>query len=212
MSHGQKHPLEIMRPQAEEILRTINPYCQRAAIAGSIRREVAWCGDIDIVCIAEGWALDQFLAKWMQSGGIRHVQRGPRGMKVWGDKTKAFNYDIAPELPPIEVELYITTPEQWAYDYLIRTGSIGFNLRMVTPQGRVDANGWPGLKPEQYYFANGRVNANGQVYHTEEEEDIFRMWGMEFVPPQQRNPDLKVKTCEVDLPASSSAIQQPSLF
>jgi len=63
---------------------------------------------------------------------------------------------------------------------MIRTGSAEFAKRMVTTQ-------WHGgLMPDGLSVSGARVWRGTQLLNTPEEGDVFKLWGMTYVKPEDR--------------------------
>lgn len=63
---------------------------------------------------------------------------------------------------------------------MIRTGSVEFSRKMVTR--RKDG----GFMPDHYRIEDALIKVGATVLPTLEEEDVFRLWGMDYVMPAQR--------------------------
>ncbi len=104
-----------------EIYQDLLPSCDSCQIVGSLRRESPQVGDIDIMLIpsqvpdllgsmtisAIETAMPALVEKW----NARWYENGP--------KKKSF---ILPS--GVKLELYISTPEAWAFETVIRTGPV----------------------------------------------------------------------------------------
>jgi DNA polymerase (family 10) len=104
--------MELERAQviASQVKEKLAPYCEKIEIAGSIRRRRPWVKDIDIVVIPSNQG--QFVYQLQQLGPF----------KVGGGKLIRVSYQ------PIELDVYVATPETWATLLLIRTGSKRHNI------------------------------------------------------------------------------------
>lgn len=183
MSTGNKWPYAKARKWADQLYARLLPACLRIEVAGSVRREKQECGDLEIVVIPNGQALNQLLATWMEEKLIAHIVPKQR----WGDKQKSFTFTTNIG-STVQVDLFICTPQTWGVNFMIRTGSAVFSQRMVTPRGDYRK----GIMPAQYYVSEARVWLNGTALDTPEEEDVFRLWGIEYIPPQSRTDTVEV--------------------
>ena len=191
MSTGIKRPYAMMAGIANNLAEKLAPCCKRIVVAGSIRRQKAEIGDIELVVIADGDKLTERLNQIMADGKIRHVEAGPKKTKRWGEKQKSFLFDAA-DGQPVQVDVFICQPETWGYTLLVRTGSGGFSNRIVTPIDRRTHEGLPGLMPMKYKCVESRVvTTDGTVLDTPEEDDIFHLWNIEPVAPHLRTDDCK---------------------
>ncbi len=181
-----KRPLADMLPVAERIAAWLEPQCERIQIAGSIRRKCAIIGDIEIVAIAKpildlfGGPTGETEVDWLfrQDSPIVMTKNGPR-YKQFTVEDKNNEY---------QVDLFLATPENWGYILMLRTGPEDFSKRMVTPVG------FGGLKPNRYLVSDGSVwekeSHRGTPIETivgvEEEVEMFRLWGMNYIEPEER--------------------------
>ena len=160
-----KFPLAFIEPIAEAVKMLLDPHCIRCEIAGSIRRKKEMCKDVEIVCIPKPYDTGFF------SSGIATVVN--RWEKVKGELPCLYTQRILPE--GIKLDLFIATPDNWGYIFMLRTGSREFNFRWVIE-----------LKNKFYRLRDGGIFANGYPVPVREESDVFRLLGMEFVEPENR--------------------------
>lgn len=182
-------PLAEASALAGELVGLLRPACRRVVIAGSIRRGKADVGDIEIV--AEpliDWApiglfgdlrpvngLDNFCDELVETGTLsRRLDADGRGR--YGPRHKALLYS------GFGVDLFsVIAPGQWGVIFAIRTGPAEWSHRLVTDRRR------GGMCPPWATFRNGGVyHANGTLMETPEESDLFRVLGLEWVPPGAR--------------------------
>lgn len=180
MSTGIKRPYATMKKLADSMVDRLAPACQRIEIAGSVRRKKDLCGDLEIVCIPDGRKLDTLLGSWMEVGKIHHTKP-----QRWGSKLKSFTF-FTTDHRPLQVDVYAQTPETWGVNFCLRTGSAEFSNLMVTRRSSTNKSGRPGFMPDQYTVEDARVWLNGVPLGTPEEIDVFRLWGIEYIPPEQR--------------------------
>jgi len=191
MSQGEKMPLAMVEPIARELVEWLAPFCERIAIAGSIRRCKRLVGDIEIVAIAKVEnrpslslfgdpervdLLAENLAWHRMMGKIRardvEVHRKDGTLEHSTRVGSAYQALVFRDVP---VDLFITTADQWGVIYALRTGPGDWNVRLVTDCKR--------------YF---RSVVGGQVIHAGkpvpclEEADFFRAIGQPWVEPADR--------------------------
>lgn len=183
MSTGNRWPYAKARKWADQLCERLLPACQRIEIAGSVRREKPECGDLEIVVIPDGQAFNQLLAKWLDEKRITHISPKQR----WGEKQKSFTFTTNVG-STVQVDIFICTPYTWGVNFMLRTGSADFSRRMVTPRGDYRK----GLMPEQYHFEEARVWLGGTALDTPEEDDIFKLWGIDYILPQLRTDAVEV--------------------
>lgn len=175
-----KLPLAQAQPLAEKIRAALAPACRRVEIAGSIRRQKAEIGDIEIVCIPQ-YAPDLFgdpgqsLLDLLLVDLLKNERLLPGGAN--GDKYKNF---YVPAADGLKLDLFITSPECWGVIYTIRTGSADFSHKLVTPRKH------GGLLPSDLRVADGRIWRGNEALETPEEADVFKAMGMDWIEPRER--------------------------
>jgi DNA polymerase (family 10) len=186
---GPRLPLAEARHIAGQIYGQLDPSCERLAIAGSIRRGRADVGDIELVAIprfieepASLWGdtsqvslLSQALAREEAEQVLERLSGGERYVKLRHVRSG------------LQVDLFITTPEQWGLILLIRTGPAAYSQWLVTEARR-----------RGFHVAHGRLfhgaghNRNDgfcdctQPIPTPTEESVYAALGLLFAPPERR--------------------------
>ena len=158
---------------AVRALEQIRPHCERAEIAGSIRRRKPEVKDIEIVAIPKPY--ERGLLNGLFESDLASVVnqwKKVKGEMIYG-KTK-YTQRILPE--GIKLDLFFATPENWGLMYAIRTGSANFSHKSL-------ACGWvrQGYRSEGGYLMKDGVQVN--VY---EEEDLFRIIQKPWIVPEHR--------------------------
>lgn len=75
----------------------------------------------------------------------------------------------------------------WGVQMVIRTGPAAFSCQVVLEVGRRTFDGRPGLLPRGYRVSEGRIwDAQGEPVETPDEESVFRVLGLDFIPPEER--------------------------
>lgn len=180
-----KRPYNQVMPVAEMVMDRLRSACERIEFAGSLRRQRPMVGDIEIVAVPilcrdmfdhpTGESMvDRVLASW--EGVI---------LDIGGCRYKKFY--VADKGNVHQVDLFLQPDTAtWGVNFMIRTGSAAFSKKMVTPKSK------KGFMPDQYrvnlakVFTGGPGINNISILDTPEEEDIFELWGMDWVPPQER--------------------------
>ncbi len=179
--------LDDARIQAEKLITALEPACARIAVAGSIRRQSKYVGDIEIVAIPHycdncdlfGYvvghdslldlALDKLVASKRLEPGDK---QGPRYKKF-----------ILSHLG-LQVDLFIPNLDRWGISYIQRTGSANFSRWFVTSQ----LHG--GALPIDMRVKDGRLWRAGQALDTPQERDVFDAIGLSWLTPPQRTEGL----------------------
>jgi DNA polymerase/3'-5' exonuclease PolX len=164
MAEKIRIPRESALPTAKKLVKTLEQYCDRIEIAGSLRRRRPWVHDIDIVLIPTGDKYWELLNLLMKLGG--------GAMGASGNKILRFLYGRFP------VDIYIATEETWFTLLLIRTGSAEHNRMMCS---RAKDYGWT-LRAD----GSGLVDGAGELIAGESEESIFKALRLKYKQPWER--------------------------
>ena len=164
---------------AQHIVSKLSPYCQRIEIAGSIRREKADIGDIEIVAIplTETYTTYNLFKEVIAEEIIYPLHdfldskvEITKGIKP-NAKQKTFNYRR------YKVDLFLPQNlNYWGSAIVLRTGSHQFNMWLMSIRCQQ-----VGIK-----FEGGRLWKAGILLDTPEEGDVFEYLKMDFVPPKER--------------------------
>ncbi len=155
--------LEKAQKIAAEVIKRLSPYCQRIEVAGSIRRQKPFPGDVDMVLIPSD--------PWNLEAEVLALAR-PFQPKMSGEKLKRFDYKGA------QIDLYFASPETWATLLLIRTGSKENNIRLCTLAKK---KGW-----HLAASGDGLFNETGKRIAGDTEESIYGALGLPYQVPEER--------------------------
>jgi len=187
MSVSVKMPLKRAQMIAERFIRLVEPYCQKVSVAGSVRRESAECGDIDICVVPK----DEF------SMGQCFPENYP-GLKVNGTRLKRFVYHDS----GVQIELHITNLADWGRILAIVTGSADyshFKLAMAwNRKGFCGTEDGLRRKSECIHKSNWKLKPEYRSCPTlppvfDTEEHFFEFLGIQWTPPRERNWSLEYK-------------------
>ena len=175
-----KLPIRIMEPIAVYWRDLLFQNCRRIEVAGSLRRRRSEIGDLELVAIPKN-ALYHQLDDLLSKQAIRHTDP-----KRWGLKYRSFVSAVSVVNSvrleeDVQIDLALQPdPATWGVNFLLRTGSAEFSRKMVTPRGE------GGFMPDHYRVEDARLKAGATVLDTPEEEDVFRLYGIDYVLPPQR--------------------------
>lgn len=176
-------PYQEARHIADVFVAQLMPYCQRIAIAGSLRRLKPIIGDIEIVCIPK---LDEpghdLFGEIHNSSDITDFLAAlhSTGKVVKGDR----RYKQI-ELPAdITADVFMVEPDQWGMAMLIRTGSADFSKWFVTHRTH------GGGLPSYMHVKDLRIWIDDQPLPTPEEIDVFRAAQQSYIVPELRTQGL----------------------
>jgi len=183
MSEGAKMRLDLAQAIAKRFMVHLEPFVAKMSIAGSTRRECAEVGDIEVVCVAR----DEF------SMG-QCFPEGYPGLVINGSRLKRFKY--APkDLLPIQIELYITSENDYGRILAIRTGSSAYSHHLAMQWNR---RGWAGTedglrrKDECIKKSTWKIKPEYKSAPTlppvfDTEEKFFNFIGVEYIHPKARS-------------------------
>lgn len=162
---------------ADQLVTRFTPYCERVAIAGSVRRGKAEPKDIELVAVPRMGLEQDLLGNPLGTYSLlddilpsvgRMDKGGPRYKQFW-----------LPE--EIYLDLFIVLPPaQWGVIYTIRTGPGDFSQWIVTPRQK------GGALPSYLTVHEGVVWNRGEALAVPEEADFFRLLGLEWIEPCER--------------------------
>jgi DNA polymerase/3'-5' exonuclease PolX len=162
---------------AKIVINKLCGFCDRIEIAGSIRRRKAMVKDIEIVCIPKSEEEEDLFGQKVLvpcNGFIKTVDLWP---KVKGEPTGRYTQRILPG--DIILDLFIANKDNWGYIYAIRTGSAEYSHKVL-------ANGWV---KNGYTGKEGSLWKNGKAVIIPEEEDLFKICGVPYTEPEEREFD-----------------------
>ena len=168
---------------ADEFIVKISPFCEWTEIVGSIRRLRKQVNDIDILVIPKfEETKDETL--FGETVRINTLDRKLSSMcidnilklEMNGEKIKRFSQFNDTE---IAIDIYIATRQTLPTLRLIRTGSKEHNIKLCTRARELGMQ----LKAS----GEGLFDAQLKQLKVESEEDIFRLLGLAYLPPEIRD-------------------------
>lgn len=175
---------------AGHLLTWIQPYVDRAEVAGSIRRQRPACNDVDIVCIPKIKEEQDLFGEVVSHKNLlheflrQHVAKTNTFFLAGGDTP---GKQVILQLPRCQLDLWFATPEAFATRLMCRTGSRDHNIWLAS---RAKARGWK-WNPYEGLIAGGEWSGDqyvgGQIIARYETEDaIFRALNLPFIAPEHR--------------------------
>ena len=172
-------PLHRAEEVANEVVELLEPYCERIAIAGSIRRRKPEVGDIEILAIPKYAGLschvnllDQEILDLMHRG-IFDFRLNKRGRHAFGQKNK-----LLVHLPSgLAVDVFSTDEQCWPVALVIRTGGAETNRRIAMAAIK---KGW-----HLQAYGAGFSTPNGDVV-CKSERAVFELVDLPYLEPWER--------------------------
>lgn len=177
MSYNKRIPLKKAQNWAARLVEILRPHCDRVEVAGSIRREMPDCGDIDIVCIPKH-DFDLMGNPDKPCGGF--ISAVNQFDKLIGNPDGKYTQRQLPE--DVKLDLYMADPDNFGLLLAIRTGSADFNVKtLVRGIERINHKMTEG---HIYDFSNNVLNPVHVPIR--EEVDLFNLIGIPFIEPKMR--------------------------
>jgi DNA polymerase/3'-5' exonuclease PolX len=162
-------PLAAADAIAAEVLALLSPHCERIAIAGSVRRRRPTIGDLEIVCIPK-----PFDPSPLFCSGIATVVN--QWEKVKGELPCRYTQRVLPS--GLKLDLFMPHPDGYGLQLAIRTGSADWSHHVLAAAWvRAGFTSKDGLL---------RRNSDGAICPTPSELALFRMIGLRWTAPEDR--------------------------
>lgn len=186
--------IEPARKIAERIVATLKPWCERIDIAGSIRRNRPFVGDIDIVLMANRGQEELIRARLLQS--CRRIVAGPQAMVV------AMNKPVGVDHPANELQIDVWFAHRVegdlfagpivAHNYgtllVCRTGSKEHNIKLAMRARDL------GMKWDPHHG----VSRGGRIIAAEEEAHVFEALQLTMPAPEERDVTIRKPVAHVE--------------
>jgi DNA polymerase/3'-5' exonuclease PolX len=154
---------------AFKILQVIEPCCENAQVAGSVRRRRLEVHDIDIVVIPKPFMWGRIPILMRSDLDAKPGIGGPELIRMY------VPFANSPD-GQAQVDFYAATAQTWGVILLIRTGSTDHNIRLCT---HAKALG-------MMLSASRGVLEKGMVIASKTEEEIFKALILPYVAPGDR--------------------------
>lgn len=187
-------PLEEASWIADRLRVSIGQHCDKAGIAGSIRRREPFVGDIEIVCQPKMQQIRDLFGNETEDNivSFANIQAALGALGLIKVKGKSrYQQWIIPykfsgwQNQEINLDLfYVHPPADWGVIFLIRTGPHQFSKKMVT------ARTHGGYLPRGHRIEGGRI-INGytqeKAAEINTEPDYFKFCGVDYISPENRS-------------------------
>jgi DNA polymerase/3'-5' exonuclease PolX len=164
------NPLPLAEAQhiAVGVMQQLEPHCEVISLAGFIRRNRPTIGNIEIICVPKAYDASPLFCS-----GIATVVN--QWEKVRGELPCKYTQRILPE--GIRLDLFMVHPDGYGLQRAIRTGSADWCRTVLAPAWvRAD-----------YHSEGGLLRrADGSVVPVRTEPELFRLIGLPWVHPRDR--------------------------
>jgi DNA polymerase (family 10) len=169
-------PLDYARRCAERLTAWLTPFTERLEVAGSIRRKLPTCGDIDLVAIPRTAPQHDLIGDVMNTRNLmaEEIRRTCRD-KGWLQVKDGENYVVF-EANGIQVDIWFGTAATFGSLLMCRTGSKDHNIWLASAAGKRGGH-W---NPHHGLRLHGKV-------HGATEEEIYSALGVPYLVPEARN-------------------------
>lgn len=170
------------------LMDSLAPSCEKIMIAGSIRRQKPFVGDVELLYISKTQVrqdpADMFgkitvnladeIIQMFEKSGVLERRKNSIGLETYGQKNKLMRY-VPSGMP---VDLFGTTQDNWNVSVVIRTGSLETNLKLATGARKLGRS----LKA----YGSGVELSDGSIIQATSEEHVFELCGVPYLQPHQR--------------------------
>lgn len=164
------------------------PWCVRMEDAGSVRRKSAFVNDLELVVVPKMIPSPDLFGEGKEYSALDNASFKNLGEVVRnGSRYKRIN------LEKISLDLFIVMPPaQWGVIYALRTGDKFFSHWLVTKKigysySEETQRYFHGALPNDCRVDNGGVYKNDVLIPTPDEIDFFKIYGLEYIEPPNRN-------------------------
>lgn len=211
MSTGHRIPLAQAEALAGEWVARLLPHCDRVEIAGSIRRQVVDVGDLELVALPrmqavfglvellkaeytgfltteerEAYGSKRKDPDWVKATALAVAKRINRPVRFKGDLWPKARYNQLALPEGICMDLFMPVPEAWGLVFFIRTGSALFTRAMATQSAKRGYIWHEGRVYRRGKDGKGNAAPEGAPFPLDDEEAVFRHFGVRFVAPRDR--------------------------
>ena len=153
---------------AVPVLQQIQPHCEVAHLAGSIRRETPTVGDIEIVCVPKPYNATPLF----RDGLAAVVEQWPKGK---GELPCRYTQRLLP--CGMKLDLFMVESDGYSLQLAIRTGSARWSHEVL-------ARAWvrAGYRSEGGLL----LRRDGKVVPVRTESALFQLIGLPWVHPRDR--------------------------
>ena len=199
--------LTLAKNYADKLVEWLSPHCDKIEIAGSIRRSLPQCGDVDLVVIPKrqqdtdllGVEVDQsnllfdFLQDYVRD---RNPVNSPGRKPHFISGGERPGKQLLIDLPKCQLDLWFATPKNWATILLCRTGSRDHNRWLCE---RAQDRGLKWSPYEGIFDLGPHCLGTPKLIEHSTEEAIYNALGLAMIPPHHRELPWLIKNIDSGL-------------
>lgn len=175
---------------ANLVVAQLAPWCERIEIVGSIRRQKAFVGDVEVLFIpkrvpkqadllggsSEMEDIAALRADELVRNGWLKKRPSETGVFTWGELNKLAIHAAS----GIPVDLFCEPdPSNWFRSLVIRTGPKELNIRLIEGAAK------RGVRMHAYGTGFTKT-ISGETVPCNSEQDVFRIAGVKYLTPTER--------------------------
>lgn len=189
MSDKPRYHADEAKVVAAEMVRWLDPACERLVVAGSLRRQQQTVGDVEILYhskivqrrdpeemfVTQNVSLATEVIAMMESVGVLERRKNVAGRETFGPLNKLMRHRAS----GIPVDLF-SEPSlaDWWRSLVIRTGPKELNVRLITTAAKRGIN--------VHAYGTGLTDMRGAPIACESEERFFEICGARYLQPKDR--------------------------
>lgn len=194
MSSSPPRPFVEMKQIADCFLERIRPACERAELAGSLRRRRPECRDIEVVAIPRFSKRVHAIEKpgdlFAAATTVETVEKvndtwarvdelaDSGSFSKRGERFRQFCFAGA------KVDVFLADQDNWGNIFLIRTGSADFSHWLM---GELNTRGYTSHEGRIHRHDGTKArNPHGPPLSTPDEVGVFRLAGHMYIDPNKR--------------------------
>lgn len=167
--------LSSARYIAQGCVAKLKPCCDRIMIAGSVRRQMKECSDIDLVVVPHrDKKVDMFGDPAGEEVAMEFIHTVNQWTKIKGEATGKYTQRLLPEM--VKLEISICSQSTWPSITMIRTGNSDFTHMMMIRARKLG-----------FEQRDGLLYDGDKVIQMVDEADYFKVLQLPFIVPEHRD-------------------------
>lgn len=198
---------------AKQVVAEIEPYTTQLIVAGSLRRRLAFVGDIELCAVPKVETvetevpdlfggqkhtdtvdlLDATMTMLLDKGRVERRRKADGSLMGWGPRSKYVTFngarvDLFCAVNDWDKEQAQAEPDRFGWLLVLRTGPYKFSKQLVVAKGKRTNDGRPGLMPPHLISEGGwlRYRTSRETIPTSDERSVFDLFQIPYVEPWER--------------------------